>query len=51
MKYWGKLTPQTSNGLLGQGSIDGVIGSGTIGGVGVTTGSGRTDEKMSTSAR
>jgi hypothetical protein len=31
-------------GLLGQGSVDGVVGSGTIGGVGVTTGSGRTDK-------
>ena len=38
-------------GLLGQGSVDGVVGSGTIGGVGVTTGSGRTDEKTSTSTR
>ncbi len=31
-------------GLLGQGSIDGVVSSGTIGGVGVTTGSGCTNE-------
>jgi hypothetical protein len=38
-------------GLLGQGSVDGVVGSGTIGGVGVTTGSDRTDEKTSTSTR
>jgi hypothetical protein len=38
-------------GLLGQGSVDGVVGSGTIGGVGVTTGSGCTDEKTSTSTR
>ena len=38
-------------GLVGQGSVDGVVGSGTIGCVGVTTCSGRTDEKTSTSAR
>ena len=38
-------------GLLGQGSVDGVVGSGIIGGVGITTGSGRTDEKTSTSTR
>jgi hypothetical protein len=33
-------------GLLGQGSVDGVVGSGIIGGVGITTGSGRTDENV-----
>ncbi len=44
-------SPPARGGLLGQGSVDGVVGSGTIGGVGVTTGSGRTDEKTSTSTR
>jgi hypothetical protein len=44
-------SPPARGGLLGQGSIDGVVGSGTIGGVGVTTGSGRTDEKTSASTR
>ncbi len=32
------------SGLLGQGSVDGIVGSGTIGSVSVTTGSGHTDE-------
>ncbi len=41
----------TRGGLLGQGSVDGIVGSGTIGGVGVTTGSCRTDEKTSTLTR
>ncbi len=44
-------SPPARGGLLGQGSVDGVVGSGTIGGVGVTTGSGRTDKKTSTSTR
>ena len=48
-------SPATSSpargGLLGQGSVDGVVGSGIIGSVGVTTGSGRTDKKTSTSTR
>ena len=45
------ISPPARGGLLGQGSVDGVVGSGIIGSVGVTTGSGRTDKKTSTSTR